>query len=160
MAYPDPYHGRLPRLCRTLVMQGFPRGLGFSIVSADERDILLVPIPPQRMNRIYKKIIGVAAGFLVGLLGMAAVIAVDGLTQRPVVADMAVVPGNTVYPDGTLSPRLKARLDAALTLYKSASCTFIFVSGCTGKEGVDEAAAMKAYLVSLGVPDEKIIQDS
>lgn len=91
---------------------------------------------------------------------MASVIAVEGLTEKLAVGDMVVVPCNTVNPDGTLSPRLKARLDAAFVLFKDGNCAIIFVSGGTGKEGVDEAVAMKTYLVSLGVPAEDIIQDS
>lgn len=45
-----------------------------------------------------------AAGWLVGV----------GLTDRYAPADLIVVPGNTVAPDGTPSQRLQARLDAAL----------------------------------------------
>jgi vancomycin permeability regulator SanA len=112
------------------------------------------------MSRFFKKFIWLSACVLAALLCMASVIAVEGLTEKLAVGDMVVVPGNTVNPDGTLSPRLKARLDAAFVLFKDGNCAIIFVSGGTGKEGVDEAVAMKTYLVSLGVPAEDIIQDS
>lgn len=90
----------------------------------------------------------------------AGVIATDGLNDKIAVADVVVVPGNTVNPDGTLSPRLRARLDVALALFKSKKCLLVLVSGATGKEGVDEAVAMSKYLIAMGVPGDRIIQDS
>jgi vancomycin permeability regulator SanA len=87
-------------------------------------------------------------------------IAIDGLSDKVTAADLIVVPGNTVNPDGSLSHRLQGRLDAALKVFKSSNASFIFVSGAVGKEGVDEAVAMKSYLISKGVPSERIIQDS
>lgn len=56
----------------------------------------------------------------------------------------AIVPGTTVYPDGSPSSRLKGRLDAALAIFRAGHCKVIFVSGATGAEGVDESEAMKA----------------
>lgn len=83
-----------------------------------------------------------------------------GLDDHPADADLIVVPGNTVNPDGTPSPRLQARLDAALTLFREQRAPFIFVSGGTGKEGVDEAVAMHDYLSQNGVPSSAIVIDS
>lgn len=91
---------------------------------------------------------------------MAGLIAADGLRDRVTSADIVVVPGNTVNPDGSLSPRLHARLDAALALYTAGHCHLLFVSGAIGKEGVDEAVAMKNYLLARGVPADRVIQDS
>ncbi len=70
-----------------------------------------------------------------------------------------MVPGNTVLPDGTLGGRLQARLDTALQLYTEKRAPSIFVSGGTGREGHDEAAAMAAYLRDHGVPPSAIVQD-
>lgn len=72
---------------------------------------------------------------------------------------MVVVPGNTVYPDGTLSDRLKGRLDAAFDIYRAGNCQVVFVSGAVGSEGVDESAAMRTYLMYRGVQADRIIQD-
>ena len=83
-----------------------------------------------------------------------------GLSDHVQAADAAIVPGNTVYPDGSPSNRLKGRLDAALAIFHAGHCKMIFVSGAKGAEGVDEAKAMKAYLVQQGVPSDRIIQDS
>ena len=91
-----------------------------------------------------------AAGVLAGL----------GLHDRVAHADVIVVPGNTVARDGTPSPRLRARLDAALWLYRGGYAQLIFVSGATGAEGFDEAATMARYLVDHGVPQAAIVEDS
>lgn len=90
----------------------------------------------------------------------AAGVAIRGLSDQVGHADLVVVPGNTVNADGTLSPRLKGRLEAAIAAQKASGAAFIFVSGGVGREGVDEAVAMKGYLVSRGVPAEQVIQDS
>ena len=100
---------------------------------------------------------------LIGLgffLLAAIVLVADGLDDQAGTADMIVVPGNTVAADGTPSPRLRARLDAAFKLFKEGRATLIFVSGGTGKEGFDEAMSMSDYLVKKGVPPAAIIKDS
>ena len=96
------------------------------------------------------------AAVLVAAVGLSAA----GLADHVEPADAAVVPGNTVYPDGTPSDRLKGRLDAALALFQAGHCRLVVVSGGTGVEGVDEAEAMKRYLVGRGVPPDRVLQDS
>lgn len=97
---------------------------------------------------------------LAGVVTGAIAVALPGLDDRLAPADIIVVPGNTVYPDGTLSPRLVGRLQAAIVAYRASHAAFIFVSGGVGREGVDEAAAMKRYLMAHAVAGERIIQDS
>ncbi len=77
--------------------------------------------------------------------------------ETPVIV---VVYGNTVHEDGTLSQRLKARLDAALEVSLNSQTEKIIVSGAVGKEGHDEAKKMQEYLVKQGIPNEKIFIDS
>jgi len=79
-------------------------------------------------------------------------------TSRP--ADVAIVFGNTVNPDGTPSPRLVARLDAAAHLHRSRTVRTWFVSGGIGREGHDESRVMRDWLVAHGVPDSAIVRDS
>jgi uncharacterized SAM-binding protein YcdF (DUF218 family) len=101
--------------------------------------------------------------FLLGLGGFfvaALAIVVTGLRDQLANADVIVVPGNTVAPDGTPSPRLQARLDAALALYEGRRAPLIFVSGGTGVEGFDEAVAMASYLVKRGVSPAAIVKDN
>jgi|SRR5471032_760725 len=93
------------------------------------------------------------------LLATGALIA-TGLHDQVSQADMIVVPGNTIAPDGTPSPRLQARLDVALKQFRAQRSPRLFVSGGTGKEGFDEAASMANYLRKQGVPESAIIEDN
>ncbi len=84
----------------------------------------------------------------------------DGLKDFSGKADVAVVLGNKVNEDGTLSNRLKARLDGALELYNEDKIREIVVSGGFGKEGFDEAIKMKEYLVKNKVIETNVLVDS
>lgn len=99
-------------------------------------------------------------GLLLVLLSAAVGIACSGLTAQPQPADCLVVPGNTVNPDGSISPRLRARLDEALRLYRAGLSPLIFVSGGLGREGHYEGSAMQRYLVAQGVPAHAIVVDN
>ncbi|MBC3920798.1 YdcF family protein [Undibacterium sp. CY18W] len=96
------------------------------------------------------------SGFLLAMLA----ISLYGLNDRLASTDLAIVPGNTVHPDGTPSKRLQARLDAALKLFVDGRCKAILVSGAKGVEGYDEAEVMKNYLLAHGVPATAIHIDS
>ena len=97
--------------------------------------------------------------FFLALLSAATAITGAGLHDQLANADAIVVPGNTVGPDGAPSPRLQARLDCALEVYRKGYAPLIFVSGGVGKEGFDEAFAMSQYLVRQGVPRHAVIMD-
>lgn len=71
----------------------------------------------------------------------------DGLKETGQQADMTGVFGNKVNEDGTLSPRLKARLDKCIELYRKKQAKNILVSGGLGKEGYWEGTEMKKYLI-------------
>lgn len=92
-------------------------------------------------------------------LSAAAAISACGMADRAAKVDVVVVPGNTVYPDGTLSNRLRARLDVAVDIYRAGECQAVLVSGAVGAEGVDESVAMRDHLVRQGVPADRILQD-
>lgn len=85
---------------------------------------------------------------------------IDGLTDNGKVADAAIVFGNKVNEDGTLSSRLQARLDQAVVLYKDQRVPAIIVSGGLGKEGFWEAEKMKEYLLLKNIPETAIIVDN
>ncbi|MCE2996430.1 MAG: YdcF family protein [Cyclobacteriaceae bacterium] len=85
---------------------------------------------------------------------------VDGLTDENKKADIAVVLGNTVNPDGTLSTRLQKRLECSLHLFQAGRVKKILVSGGLGKEGFYEGDKMKEYLLQKGVPDSLIVVDN
>ena len=84
----------------------------------------------------------------------------DGLTDDKKKADLAVILGNKVNSDGTLSERLTQRLACGLALYREGRVHQILVSGGFGKEGFYEGTKMKDYLVKNNVPDSCIIVDN
>lgn len=110
--------------------------------------------------RIKKLLLWVVGMLLLAYLVSAAAIVWDGLRDELGVADVAVVLGNEVKADGTPSPRLKARLDKTLELYRQGLFADVIVSGGTGASGYDEAEVMKKYLVEAGVPEERVLVDS
>ena len=90
------------------------------------------------------------------------VAAAAGLLARPAPADLPadpiVVLGNAAMADGQPSPRLRARLDAALAAYRAGLAPRVLVSGGIAG-GQDEAASMAAYLAAQGVPAAAIALD-
>lgn len=90
----------------------------------------------------------------------AAALVATGLLAPARPADVAVVLGNSVLPDGRPSARLAARLDRAYDCYAARQCRVLFVSGGIDPAGADEAAAMRNYLLSRGVPDDRIVTDA
>jgi len=92
-----------------------------------------------------------------------AYITYDGLNEFNGKADVAVVLGNRVYADGSLSSWLKGRVDKALELYKEGRVKKIFVSGGISSKkdgGYPEGDAMRDYLIKMGVPATDIITDN
>ena len=81
------------------------------------------------------------------------------LLPRRASADLAVVPGCAVLPDGTPSARLKARLNAAVEVCRAHLVPLIMVSGGHGAGGFDECAVMRDSLLRAGIPDAAILAD-
>ncbi len=86
-------------------------------------------------------------------------VAATGLSATPAPGDLAVVLGNAVTADGQPSPRLQARLDTALALWRAGTVRRVLVSGGIEPDGQDEAAVMAAYLVRHGVPEAAVLRD-
>lgn len=105
-------------------------------------------------------------GFKLGLLGLLILALISGgllwlgSRDRIIEARAAVVLGNQVYRNGQPAPRLAARLDKSLEIYRAGRCRTIIVSGGLGRSLVDEATAMAAYLRARGVPARDIVIDS
>lgn len=76
--------------------------------------------------------------------------------------DFAVILGCAIRKDGSLTPLLRGRVDRAVafarTQEEKTGKELIFVpSGGQGSdESISEAAAMKTYLLSCGIPEERI----
>jgi vancomycin permeability regulator SanA len=109
------------------------------------------------MNFIYMKklIILLFVFFLIHII----YISHDGLTDDNALSDVALVLGNKVNEDGTLSDRLKARCDKAIELFNEQRVKYIIVSGGVGKEGFSEGTKMHDYILKNGVPDSLILTD-
>lgn len=84
----------------------------------------------------------------------------DGLSDAGDHAGLAVVLGNKVHEDGSLSARLQARLDKSVELFRDGRVQWILVSGGLGKEGFWEGDKMKDYLLAKGIPSGSILVDN
>ncbi|MFD2783909.1 YdcF family protein [Hymenobacter rubripertinctus] len=111
------------------------------------------------MNR-RKRAKYVLTGLVLWLLVHTLVVVAEGLQSPSAAADVAVVLGNKVNEDGTLSERLVQRLRCGLGLYRSGQVKQLIVSGGLGKEGFYEGEKMKQYLVEQGVPAADILVDN
>ncbi|WP_422769549.1 SanA/YdcF family protein [Plantactinospora sp. WMMC1484] len=133
------------------------------------------PMPPRsgRLRRAGVRRWGCRAGvgLLVGLLLVPVAVVGSGfwvrrsaeehvypLAEVPA-APVALVLGAQVYPDGTPSPFLAARLSLARELLGAGKVRAILVSGDHGRWEYDEPGAMRRWLVERGVPDRKVVQD-
>jgi len=74
-------------------------------------------------------------------------------------AEVAIVLGAYVRPNGELSYILKDRLDWGYELYRQGKIDKILVTGDHGQVEYNEVQAMKSYLLSRGVPEEDIFMD-
>ena len=74
-------------------------------------------------------------------------------------ARVGVILGSKVNENGSLSKRLKARLDKGLALYRNGKIQELYVSGGLGKEGFYAGTVMKNYLILNGVNSEAIKVD-
>lgn len=106
-------------------------------------------------------------------LGIASTVAALGVNSyvysqgRPLIqapeqvrrAEVAMVFGAYVLPNGTPSSALADRLVTALDLYKDGKVSKFLLTGDHGQDDYDEVNAMKAYLERAGVPKEDIFLD-
>ena len=74
-------------------------------------------------------------------------------------AEVAIVPGALVNPDGTMSLMLADRVDQAAALYKDGKVDRILVSGDHGQWVYDEPTTMRRALIADGVPANVIFTD-
>jgi len=85
---------------------------------------------------------------------------IDGISAGNQVADVGIIFGNTVNPDGSLSNRLQKRVECGVALFKSQRVKILVVSGGLGKEGFWEGDKMRDFLLQHDVPDSAIIVDN
>lgn len=80
--------------------------------------------------------------------------------------DFIIILGCMIKPDGTLYPLIRGRVDKAIEFYNKqleatgkAAC-FIPSGGQGDDEIMPEAEAMKNYLISCGIPEDRIIPET
>ncbi|GFR35773.1 YdcF family protein [Thermobrachium celere] len=83
-----------------------------------------------------------------------------GFGSKEKEADCVIVLGCRVYGK-FMSPFLKERVDEGLRLLKEGKVNYIIVSGGKGQgESIEEAEAMKEYLLTKGIDKEKILTEA
>lgn len=106
----------------------------------------------------------VAAGLLVALVAVANAIVLIGGSGDERVADaphaqVALLLGAKVNPDGTPSPMLRDRIAVAAELYRDHKVDKVLASGDHSTVNYDEVNAMKRGLLAAGVPVQDIFTD-
>ncbi len=113
------------------------------------------------MDALRRSVLFRLASVALALLLLASLaVAIDGLQDNLHPADLAVVLGNKVNPDGNPSEMLQARLDRTVELYREGYFRLILVSGGHGKEGYDEPVVMRHSLEKAGIPPSAIFEDN
>lgn len=74
-------------------------------------------------------------------------------------AQVAIVLGARVYPNGTPSPMLADRLQTGVNLYKLGKVDKLLLSGDHGQTTYDEVNVMLEYVLERGVPEEDVFTD-
>ena len=123
-----------------------------------------VTYPLWRWPRLSKLLIG---GALALVLVVAAanlyVLSVGGDSTAKVAdvprAEVAIVPGALVEPDGDMSAMLTARVEQAERLWQAGKVEKILVSGDHGTWKYDEPDTMRKALVRDGVAPEDVFED-
>ena len=100
----------------------------------------------------------VALVAVLALFAASVVVELDGHREREGRADVAVILGCRVEDDGLPTPRLAARLERGLQVWREHRAPCMIVSGGIFR-GMDEAHAMKAWLLARGVPDSVVTED-
>ena len=116
----------------------------------------------QGRRRIIMGLICAAAFFLLCFLaGLGALVWAEN-HPAPVSDDSSsiVVLGAQVYADGSLSPQLELRMEAALAEYQRRPRPIICCGGQGEKEPAPEGDVMREWLIRKGVPPMLVVSES
>lgn len=86
----------------------------------------------------------------------------DRVTDDPTTlphAQVAIVPGSMVRPDGTLGTVVQARVDAGVALYDAGTVDAVLLSGDNGTPTYNEPDTMRDAVLAAGVPPEDVFTD-
>ncbi len=74
-------------------------------------------------------------------------------------AEVALIPGAAILPNGAPSSIFIDRVDMAIDLYKAGKVSKILVSGDNSTVSHNEVNPVRLYLLSKGIPDQDIFLD-
>ena len=120
---------------------------------------------PRRRRRWLRRSLFAFLGMLVVVISMHqhVVWSASGLVlaaSEVPVREVVIVLGARIHPDGRPYPMLADRLRTAASLHRAGKARRILVSGdAKSSPDYDEVAAMRDYLLELGVPDRDLILD-
>jgi SanA protein len=121
--------------------------------------------PMRRWPRLSKLALA-GAGVLVALIGLAnayVLLSTEGESTGDVAdvphAQVAIVPGALVRPDGKMSSMLADRVRGAIALWRAGKVDKILVSGDHHTWSYDEPDTMRKALVKAGVPARDVFED-
>jgi SanA protein len=121
---------------------------------------------PLRRWRRLSLVVLLGATSIVAMVGFAnayVLLSADGDSTDDIAAvpraQVAIVPGALVKPDGTMSSMLADRVHQAETLWEAGKVERILVSGDHHTWGYDEPDTMRKALVRAGVPPQVIFED-
>jgi vancomycin permeability regulator SanA len=72
---------------------------------------------------------------------------------------VAIVFGAGIRPDGSATPMLADRVDAAVALFRAGKVQRILMTGDNGSQGYNEVAAMRRRAIDMGVPADRVNMD-
>ncbi len=119
---------------------------------------------PRSLRLLLTLLLTSATGALGAVLGSVAFVRRGAAGHRYAEADVPSAPvglvlGAQVYPDGTPSSFLAARLELGRRLLEAGTVQVLLLSGDASAPEYDEPVAMSAYLVAAGVPVERLVLD-
>ncbi len=121
--------------------------------------------PLRRWPRLSKAAIGGASvlALLVAASNAYVLLGAQGRSTDTVAevppAQVAIVPGALVEPDGDMSAMLADRVEQAAALWHAGKVEKVLVSGDHGTWAYDEPGTMRKALVSAGVSPEDVFED-
>ncbi|MCR4512443.1 vancomycin high temperature exclusion protein [Aeromicrobium sp. 50.2.37] len=122
------------------------------------------------MSRSMSRFLGIAGLAVTALVGSSVVVAnlvVVGRTSDDLTRDVddlgpaqvVIVPGAGVYPDGTLGRPVEERVRAAVALHEAGLVEKILLSGDNGTSTYNEPDAMRQAVLEAGVPAADVFTD-
>jgi SanA protein len=124
-----------------------------------------VTYPLRRWPRLSKVVVAGALALVLAVAASNAYVllsaqgrSTDRVSEVPP-AQVAIVPGALVEPDGTMSAMLADRVRQAAALWHAGKVERILVSGDHGGWDYDEPGTMRKALVADGVPPEDVFED-